>query len=218
MGPCISNKTSKKFESEIFDDVEWSSKGEDTSGLRADTLPSSIRKIYSSTIFDKDIRRGVVEELRITRSTHLLPRDCFRKMSWSPSISSSTNALKVGKFFTTSSVTSPSAYWTSFGDIMSFDGINKRVCSRYDVGLRMLKAQIQHGADPNALSTHGERSCLMFAVLADDFTFVQQLVGLGVDVNRSNLAGETALNLALEKERNDIADYLRANGATDQVR
>jgi len=99
---------------------------------------------------------------------------------------------------------------------MSYDGVNKRICNRYDIGLRMLKAQILYGADPKVLTTHGDRSCLMFAVLAEDFAFVKHLVVLGVDVNKTNRSGETALNFALGLERNDIADFLRANGAVDE--
>jgi len=215
MGPCISNKTSKKFECEIFTDNEWSSKGEDISAfLGTDTLPSSIRKKYSSATFDQVISRRVVQEIGATGSTYVLPRVCFRGKSWSPPVSPSKNTLATGKFFTASSVSTTSAYWTSFGDIMSYDGINKRVCNRYDVGLRILKAEIELGADPKGLITHGDRSCLMFAVLAEDFAFIQQLVRLGVDVNKTNAAGETALNLAVELKRKDIADYLLANGAT----
>ena len=79
----------------------------------------------------------------------------------------------------------------------------------------MLKAQIHCGADPKVLTTHGERSCLMFAVLAEDFCFIKKLVKLGVDVNQKNRVGETALSLANELHRDDIARYLRRNGAIE---
>ena len=79
----------------------------------------------------------------------------------------------------------------------------------------MLKAQIHCGADPKVLTTHGEGSCLMFAVLAEDFCFIKKLVKLGVDVNQKNRVGETALSLANELHRDDIARYLRRNGAIE---
>jgi len=97
----------------------------------------------------------------------------------------------------------------------SFDGRNKRVSNRYDFGIAMLEAQIHHGADPNKLRTHGDRTCLMFAVLAGNFTFVKKLLKMGVDINQTNRQDETALRFALELGRNDIADYLRTKGALD---
>jgi len=100
-------------------------------------------------------------------------------------------------------------------DLRSFDGVNSRTTNRYEIGLSMLKAQIHHGADPKCLSTHGERSTLMFAVLAEDFNFIKQLVELGVDVNQTNSLGETALSLANELQRDDITGYLLEKGAVE---
>jgi len=102
--------------------------------------------------------------------------------------------------------------------LRSFDGLNKKTTNRYEIGLAMIKAQIHHGADPKTMITHGERSCLMFAVLAEDFDFIKQLVGLGVNVNQTNSLGETALSLANELQRDDITSYLRANGAVGILR
>jgi len=102
-------------------------------------------------------------------------------------------------------------------DLRSYDGVNMRSTDRYEIGICMLKAQIHHGADPKTLVTHGERSCLMFAVLAQDFNFVKQLVELGVDVNQTNARGETALSLANELQRDDIISYLRSKGAVEAL-
>jgi len=97
--------------------------------------------------------------------------------------------------------------------ITSFDGLNKRCLNRNEIGLDILKAQLQLGADPKKMHTHGDRTCLMFAVLAEDFSFIKELVQNGVDVNQTNSDGETALGFAIELGREDIANFLRMKGA-----
>lgn len=54
--------------------------------------------------------------------------------------------------------------------------------------------------------------------MANDFSFVKKLVELGVDVNQKNRAGETALGLAIELQRVDIAKYLRKKGAMEAAK
>jgi len=98
-------------------------------------------------------------------------------------------------------------------DLLSFDGINKRATNRNDIGLEILKAKIHCGADPHGMYTHGERSCLMFAVIANDYDFTKNLVEQGVDVNKRTRLGETALGLATELKRDKIANFLRLKGA-----
>jgi len=105
-----------------------------------------------------------------------------------------------------------------FENLCSFDGLNKRVSNRYDIGLDVLKAKIDLGADPKNLCTHGGRTCLMFSVMANDLSFTKQLVELGVDINRTNQLNETALSLATELKREEIAKYLRAQGAKEAHR
>jgi len=99
----------------------------------------------------------------------------------------------------------------------SWDGLNMRPSNRYDIVLEMLKAQIHCGADPKNLCTHGNRTALMFSVLAGDLSFTKELVQLGVDLNQSSHLGETALSLALEGQNEDIVNYLRLQGAVDKV-
>jgi len=103
-------------------------------------------------------------------------------------------------------------------NVRSFDGMNKRVSNRYDIGLDVLKAKIHLGADPKNLYTHGGRTCLMFSVMANDLSFTKQLVELGVDINQTNQLDETALSLATELKREEIAKYLRAQGAKEARR
>jgi len=114
----------------------------------------------------------------------------------------------------TSSVNS-STYSDSFDPkgLLSYDGLNKRATNRNDIGLEILKAKIELGADPKGLTTHGDRSCLMFAVIANDYNFTKKLVELGVDVNKMNRFGETALGLAMQLQRDKIASYLCSEGA-----
>jgi len=97
----------------------------------------------------------------------------------------------------------------------TFDGLNKKGTDRYDIGLDIMKAQIANGSDPKLLVTHGHRTSLMFTVLSGDFDYVKKLVDLGVDVNDTNHAGETALEFAIELGREDIANYLREKGARE---
>jgi len=97
----------------------------------------------------------------------------------------------------------------------SFDGLNKRADNRYEIGLDIIKAMIDCGKDPETVLTYG-RSALMFSVLAKDFSYVKHLVELGVDVNKKNEMGETALSLATETPgREEIAKYLRSKGAVE---
>jgi len=101
------------------------------------------------------------------------------------------------------------------GEFSSYDGMNMRATNRYMIGLEILKAKIYHGADPNRMTTHGERTPLMFSVLANDLKFIKLLVKLGVDVNQKNSSGETALGFASELHKRDIASYLRSQGALE---
>jgi len=133
---------------------------------------------------------------------------------------SATNSEGVSASCTETTCNNSSSLLTdsfSIGDLVSFDGLNKRSDNRGDIGIQMLKAQIHFGANPQALSTHGDRTCLMFAVLANDIRFTKKLVKLGVDVNQTNRFGETALSLAVESRHHQLANYLRSKGAADVV-
>jgi hypothetical protein len=125
----------------------------------------------------------------------------------------------IGRPILSISSSNSSTYSDSFyiDQLRSFDGLDERATNRYDIGLEILKAEIELGADPKVLHTHGDRSCLMFAVLANDIRFTKQLVELGVDVNQTNRLGETALGFAIEFGRRDIATYLCSKGAVLRV-
>jgi len=220
MGACVKSKSNRDFESEIFTDVEWSYKGgqivEYFTAANEASCAETNNNALSFARGHKHMSSFTVDELSGSACDKgLLSKAGFLGRIISPSVSPSHSTLGSMKF-NSGSPTSPS-YWADFGETMSYDGVNKRICNRYDIGLRILKAQIECGADPKVLKTHGDRSCLMFAVLAEDFGFVKQLVGLGVDVNKTNQYGETALTFALGLEREDIASYLRINGAVENA-
>jgi len=113
----------------------------------------------------------------------------------------------------TSSVESYTLSDSNSAEFVSFDGLNERATCRNDIGLEILKAKIHFGADPQRMTTHGDRSCLMFAVIANDYNFTKDLVEQGVDVNKRTRIGETALGLAIELKRDKIASFLRLKGA-----
>jgi len=146
------------------------------------------------------------------------------KMS-EPAFVDRTSTAKAEDFSDDASISSTvetSCYCSStnlsdFGNLVSYDGLNKRATDRCNIGIQMLKAQIHFGANPNALSTHGDRTCLMVAVMANDFRFTKKLVEMGVDVNQTNLLGETALSIAVELQYHNLSSYLRSKGAADVV-
>lgn len=183
---------------------------------RIKSAPSdSLQKILSFTKIEGQNRVMSVPSCELCRKmieeAHAVGQNIRMSISRSPNFSET----RTSTFQPTSCPTSSSCF---FEDIFSFDGTNQRTNDRYKIGIGMLKAQIHHGADPNGLVTHGERTTLMFAVLARDFSFVKELVELGVDVNLRNCKGETALSLANEVHRDDIANYLRAQGAGELLR
>jgi len=138
-------------------------------------------------------------------SGSLSSTECTRttdSIGW-PASESSTTTVNLSTFSDSFDPTS----------LLSFDGLNKRATNRNDIGLEILKAKIELGADPRSLSTHGGRSCMMFAVIANDYNFAKKLVEQGIDVNERTRSGETALGLADELQRDKIASLLRLKGA-----
>jgi len=88
------------------------------------------------------------------------------------------------------------------------DGIDLKLVTREEIGLKTLKAMEACGVDVKTLSTHGGRSALMFAVISEDLGFVKKLVARGADVLEENERGETALGLAKSLSTDDIYNFL----------
>jgi hypothetical protein len=98
-------------------------------------------------------------------------------------------------------------------DGRNFDGLRAGVLSRDDIALTILKALIANGADPKTFTSQGGRTAFQVAALAGDLEFCKELVEKGVDINKVDEAGETALSLAREhtssaKDLSGIISYL----------
>jgi len=107
--------------------------------------------------------------------------------------------------------------YNSIRNLFSYDGLNKRPKKRGDIGMDILKAQIHFGADPNKMCMHGDRTCLMFVILANDFNFAKTLVEQGVDINKTDRFGATALSLTIGMQNDELVNYLRSKGAVHVV-
>lgn len=203
----------------VNDDSDSSLKRSEVLGRVAGKQCEHIKKnpsyIYLTEIQNNQKSVNSDELLIRSYGTNSMMNACLGKWSVSNTRSQSSYTGEIIDPQTSSLASQTSASF-DMEELRSFDGVNKRQSNRYEIGLSMLKAQIHHGADPKALSTHGERNSLMFAVLAKDFNFIKQLVNLGVDVNQTNSLGETALGLANELQRDDIASYLRTKGAVEK--
>jgi len=103
------------------------------------------------------------------------------------------------------------------GNELSYDGRNKRPEKRDEIQMDILKAKNNFGANPNEWCTYGDRTCLMCAVLANDFGYVKKLVELGVDINKINRLGETASSFAIATKNFELTNYLSSKGAADVV-
>jgi len=152
-----------------------------------------------------------------TRESFTKLRDGFSSVTW--------RNLQVNSCDKSTRVPDDSFHHKSYSDtftfdtgiVLSYDGLNKRPAMREDIQMDILKAKITLGANPNEIRTHGDRTCLMCAVLANDFGYVKKLVELGVDINKTNPLGETALSLAIETKNCKLTNYLRSKGAADVV-
>jgi len=207
MGSCSSTSTIARS---IDPDVcKTNTRGESLDSKEPEHITKLRRKqieiIYKGTMTD-------VSPKAISRST--LTSSEFSDKSDKISSSSSARTEVSSDSGSFSRDFSKSTIWSTSD--LCFDVPNKGTTNRYEIGLEMLKAMINEGADPKTLVTHGERTCLMFTVLAEDFDFVKKLVKLGVNVNKTNSRGESALGFANELKRYDIANYLREHGAFEE--
>jgi len=179
-------------------------------------VPPPDKAIFSQSVSDQNRRRETFVKIRgkslseeylqnylTSNVTHMKSPSRVRKES-SSTLTSLNHTLHSDSCIST-------------GNFISYDGLNKRPVKRDDIGMHILEAQIHFGADPNEMCTHGDRTCLMFAVLANDFSFTKKLVEKGVDINKTNWFGETALGLATEMQNDEIVNYLRSKGAADVV-
>jgi hypothetical protein len=229
MGGCVSTTRVKDVEnnnavlSEIGDDSTCSSSSVITVKKQLKSSLKNARNLSdvpstNSTLSSNLKRPYINEPIRKLKMNYNMESSCQSKEH--ASLMATEYLSQLSKFCSTTDI-DEDEYVGSLSSVLapadSFDGLNKRSVDRYDIGLEVLKAKIHHGANAERLSTHGDRTALMFAVLAKDLDFIKKLVEMGVDVNQSNALGETALSLACEIQNEDIADYLRSQGALQLV-
>jgi len=88
------------------------------------------------------------------------------------------------------------------------DGLKEIVTDRTALNAGVLDAFFDLGANPN-IKTHGDRTGLMVAVMANNYNLTKTLVEKGVDINYMNMLGETALGFAVGLKDKKILNYLR---------
>jgi ankyrin repeat protein len=81
------------------------------------------------------------------------------------------------------------------------------------------QALLQGGADvnyitPDSFNAPPERTALACAAVKADAAVIELLLARGASINLKAIGGKTALQHAIENKRHDIADLLRARGAT----
>ena len=72
---------------------------------------------------------------------------------------------------------------------------------------------LENGADPNATSGEQKQAALHDAAELGRLATAELLLRAGADVTLRNVKNHAPLHLAVLKERGDMADWLRANGA-----
>jgi len=178
--------------------------------------PPFIRRGFSPE-YQKKQSRVYVKEILSSLEQRRVLYDNF----WTSSTANASKPVFVDRSTTKSAITSFSSSLQSdsddTGSLVTNDGLNNKAKNRCDIAIEILKAEIHFGADPKVLRTHGDRTCLMVSVLADDMRFTKRLVEQGVDVNQTNSLGETALGLAIQSQNYKLANYLRSKGAADVV-
>jgi ankyrin repeat protein len=86
--------------------------------------------------------------------------------------------------------------------------------STTDIGVRWL---LEHGADPDPVSAANGETPLHVAARRWDATLVEAFVRRGADVSRPRLDGRTPYAVAALNGNHAVAEWLRANGASDEL-
>lgn len=77
----------------------------------------------------------------------------------------------------------------------------------------VIRLLLTHHAQTNIVDSNGH-TCLHTAAFHDDnLEIIRLLIEHGADVNATTEGGETALSLAIKQGNNNVAEFLRHNGA-----
>jgi ankyrin repeat protein len=78
--------------------------------------------------------------------------------------------------------------------------------------LDTVKTFLAYGVSPDARSQSGS-TALLGATVQGDTKVVEYLISAGADINATNGVGQSALQIAIAEQRDDVARVLRAHGA-----
>lgn len=91
----------------------------------------------------------------------------------------------------------------------SNDGRNAMYWALYCGNVELFKLLIEHGGDVNYRWQHDGCTLVMMAAERGNMEVLRILVGAGVDVGEQNKKGETALDLAQQKNNMQVVDFLQ---------
>ncbi|RSL59469.1 hypothetical protein CEP53_005787 [Fusarium sp. AF-6] len=97
------------------------------------------------------------------------------------------------------------------------DGRNALYWALYCGNVELFKLLVEHGGDVNYRWQHDECTLVMMAAERGNMDILRVLVDAGADVGGQNKKGETALDLAQQKNKNQVVDFF-AKGCSARAR
>ncbi|KAL2672434.1 hypothetical protein Neosp_013144 [[Neocosmospora] mangrovei] len=91
----------------------------------------------------------------------------------------------------------------------SNDGRNAMYWALYCGNVELFKLLIEHGGDVNYRWQHDECTLVMMAAERGNMDILRVLVDAGADVGGQNKDGETALDLAQQKNKKHVVEFLQ---------
>lgn len=91
----------------------------------------------------------------------------------------------------------------------SNDGRNAMYWALYCGNLELFKLLVQHGGDVNYRWQHDEYTLVMMAAERGNMDILRILVDAGADVGGKNKDGETAIDLAQQKNKKQVVEFLQ---------
>jgi ankyrin repeat protein len=91
----------------------------------------------------------------------------------------------------------------------SNDGRNAMYWALYCGNAELFKLLVQHGGDVNYRWQHDECTLVMMAAERGNMDILRVLVDAGADIGGQNKNGETALDLAQQKNKKQVVEFLQ---------